>query len=111
MLQCVDSSIGESVAPVGTALAQVQEDTTERKTAVQQLVDKYQAPLPDATTAKALRTAVTAAFYSFYGTSDQAFIENDRVYETLGGKSRCLAARFPVDKLDALAPVFLRFVS
>ena len=115
VLQAVDPSIGEPVAQAGAVLAQgprTQQDTSERKMAVQHLMDKFQAPMPDAATAKALRAAVRTAFFSFYGDDDRMFIENDRVGEKLGGKSRCcLAARYNVDKLDQLAPKFRRFLA
>ena len=114
VLQAVDPSIGEPVAQAGAVLAQgprTQQDTSERKMAVQHLMDKFQAPMPLAATAKALRACVHTAFFSFYGDDDRMFIENDRFGEKLGCKSRCLAARYPVDKLDQLAPVFRRFLA
>jgi hypothetical protein len=113
VLQAVDPSIGvtEPAAQVGAALAQVVQDTSERKTAVQHLMDKYQQPMPDVSTAKALRTAVHTAYFSFFGDDGRMFIENDRVGEKLGGKSRSLAARYAIDKLEVLAPVFRRFVA
>ena len=113
VLQCVDPSIGiaEPAAQAGAALAQVVQDTSERKTAVQHLMDKYQQPMPDVSTAKALRTAVHTAYFSFFGDDGRMFIENDRVGEKLGGKSRSLAARYAIDKLEVLAPVFRRFVA
>ena len=113
VLQCVDPSIGiaEPAAQAGAALAQVMQHTSERNTAVQHLMDKFQAPLPSPATAKALRACVHTAFFSFYGDDDRMFIENDRFGEKLGGMARCLAARYPVDKLDQLAPVFRRFLA
>ena len=108
VLRCVDESIADTGAHANAVLAQVAGPATERKTALQHLVDKFQVKTPDIATIKQLREAVNAAYFGFYGASEMTYIDSDRVMEKVGN-SRCMTARFPVEKLDALVAVFQRF--
>lgn len=110
VLRCVDESIApEQPDQVAPALAQIVGAGAERKTALQHLTDQFQVAVPPSTTnLKKLRDAVSSAYGAFHP-DEQSFISSDKVIEKIG-KSRALVARYPVEKLDALAGVFQRFV-